>query len=58
MRQGKSGSFRVSPRWEYKRRLMSPGGTTAYGYSALESGNVRASCIDAIEEAYKRAKEL
>ena len=41
-----------------KDGVMSPGGTTAYGYSALESGNVRASCIDAIEEAYKRAKEL
>ena len=41
-----------------KDGVMSPGGTTAAGYAALEDGNVRASCIDAIEEAYKRAKEL
>ena len=41
-----------------KDGVMSPGGTTAAGYGALEDGNVRASCIDAIEKAYKRAKEL
>ena len=41
-----------------KDGVMSPGGTTAAGYAALEDGNVRASCINAIEEAYKRAKEL
>lgn len=41
-----------------KDKVMSPGGTTAVGYSALETGNVRASFIDAIEQAYKRAKEL
>jgi len=41
-----------------KDAVMSPGGTTAAGYAALEDGNVRAACIDAIEEAYKRAKEL
>jgi len=41
-----------------KDNVMSPGGTTAAGYSALEKGNVRASCIDAIEEAYKRAQVL
>jgi len=41
-----------------KDGVMSPGGTTAAGYAALEEGNVRASCIDAIEEAYKKAKEL
>lgn len=41
-----------------KDGVMSPGGTTAAGYGALEEGNVRAACIDAIEEAYKRAKEL
>jgi len=41
-----------------KDGVMSPGGTTAAGYAALEEGNVRASCMDAIEEAYKRAKEL
>ena len=41
-----------------KDGVMSPGGTTAAGYAALEDGNVRASCMNAIEEAYKRAKEL
>ena len=41
-----------------KDGVMSPGGTTAAGYGALEEGNVRASCMDAIEEAYKKAKEL
>ena len=41
-----------------KDSVMSAGGTTAYGYGALEDGNVRASCINAIEKAYNRAKEL
>ncbi len=41
-----------------KDGVMSPGGTTAAGYAALEEGNVRAACMDAIEKAYKRAKEL
>ena len=41
-----------------KDGVMSPGGTTAAGYGALEDGNVRAACINAIESAYKRAKEL
>jgi pyrroline-5-carboxylate reductase len=41
-----------------KDGVMSPGGTTAAGYSALEDGSVRSSCINAIESAYKRALEL
>jgi len=41
-----------------KDGVMSPGGTTAAGYGALEDGNVRASCINAIEKAYEKAKEL
>lgn len=41
-----------------KDNVMSPGGTTAAGYAALEDGNVRAACINAIEKAFKRAKEL
>ena len=41
-----------------KDGVMSPGGTTAAGYGALEDGNVRASCISAVEKAYKRATEL
>ena len=41
-----------------KDGVMSPGGTTAAGYGALEDGNVRAACINAIEKAYKKALEL
>ncbi|MCK9490827.1 MAG: pyrroline-5-carboxylate reductase [Sulfurimonas sp.] len=41
-----------------KDGVMSPGGTTAAGYGALEDGNVRSACMDAIAKAYKRAKEL
>ena len=41
-----------------KDGVMSPGGTTAAGYGALEDGNVRSACMDAIEKAYKRATEL
>ena len=41
-----------------KDGVMSPGGTTAAGYAALEEGNARAAFMNAIEEAYKRAKEL
>ena len=43
---------------QLKDGVMSPGGTTAAGYSALEDGNVRASCMNAIDAAYKRATEL
>jgi pyrroline-5-carboxylate reductase len=41
-----------------KDGVMSPGGTTAAGYSALEEGNVRSACISAVEKAYKKATEL
>lgn len=41
-----------------KDGVMSPGGTTAAGYGALEEGGARAACINAIEKAYKRATEL
>ncbi len=41
-----------------KDGVMSPGGTTAAGYGALEDGNVRASCIAAVEKAYKKATQL
>jgi len=41
-----------------KDGVMSPGGTTAAGYGALEEGNVRSACMSAIEKAYKRALEL
>ncbi len=41
-----------------KDNVMSPGGTTAAGYGALEDGNVRAAFIDAISKADAKAKEL
>ncbi len=41
-----------------KDGVMSPGGTTAAGYAALEEAGVRNGCMQAIEAAYKRAKEL
>jgi pyrroline-5-carboxylate reductase len=41
-----------------KDGVMSPGGTTAAGYGALEDGNVRSACMSAIEKAYKKATEL
>lgn len=41
-----------------KDNVMSPAGTTASGYAALEKGKVRSSCINAIEQAYEKAKEL
>ena len=41
-----------------KDGVMSPGGTTAAGYAALEDGNVRSACINAVESAYKKAQEL
>lgn len=42
----------------FKDAVMSPGGTTAAGYSALEENGVRIGCIKAVEAAYKRATEL
>lgn len=36
-----------------KDGVMSPGGTTAAGYAALEKGGVRNSCIDAVEKAFE-----
>jgi len=41
-----------------KDGVMSPGGTTAAGYAALEDGNVRSACMAAVEAAYKKAQEL
>lgn len=41
-----------------KDGVMSPGGTTAAGYGALEEGNVRNSCIQAIDKAYEKATQL
>ena len=41
-----------------KDGVMSPGGTTAAGYAALEHGGVRSAMMKAIEDAYAKAKEL
>jgi len=41
-----------------KDTVMSPGGTTAAGYSALEESSVRDGFIKAITKAYEKAKEL
>ncbi|MBT6107074.1 MAG: pyrroline-5-carboxylate reductase [Campylobacteraceae bacterium] len=41
-----------------KDGVMSPGGTTAAGYAALEKANVRHGMIEAIKDAYEKAKEL
>jgi len=39
-----------------KDEVMSPGGTTAAGYAALEEGAVRNSFIKAVSKAYERTK--
>jgi len=41
-----------------KDAVMSPGGTTAAGYAALEKNGVRNGCIMAVGAACKRATEL
>jgi pyrroline-5-carboxylate reductase len=41
-----------------KDGVMSPGGTTAAGYAALEQANVRAGCMNAVEKAYQKAVAL
>jgi len=41
-----------------KDNVMSPGGTTAAGYGALEKGNVRDGCMEAIRAAHERAKGM
>lgn len=41
-----------------KDAVMSPGGTTAAGYGALENGKVREGCMEAIRAAHERAKGM
>ncbi|MDD4855346.1 MAG: pyrroline-5-carboxylate reductase [Sulfuricurvum sp.] len=41
-----------------KDNVMSPGGTTAAGYGALEKSGVRQGCMQAIQAAYARAQEM
>ncbi len=41
-----------------KDNVMSPGGTTAAGYGALENAGVREGCMEAIRRAHLKAKEM
>ncbi len=41
-----------------KDSVMSPGGTTAAGYAALERNGIRHGMIEAVSDAYAKAKEL
>lgn len=41
-----------------KDNVMSPGGTTAAGYGALEACGVREGCMQAVQAAHARAKEM
>ena len=41
-----------------KDGVMSPGGTTAAGYGALEENGVRHGCMQAVEKAYEKALTL
>jgi pyrroline-5-carboxylate reductase len=43
---------------ELKDMVASPGGTTIAGVAALESGSFRSAAIQAVQAAWKRAKEL
>ena len=43
---------------QLKDAVMSPGGTTAAGYAALERNGVRNGCIEAVGAAYAKATEL
>jgi len=43
---------------DIKDGVMSPGGTTAAGYAAMERGSVRNAMMEAIADAYTKAKEL
>ncbi len=41
-----------------KDAVMSPGGTTAAGYGAMEKGRVREGCMEAIRAAHERAQGM
>ncbi|CAA6801543.1 MAG: Pyrroline-5-carboxylate reductase (EC [uncultured Sulfurovum sp.] len=43
---------------DIKDGVMSPGGTTAAGYAAMERNGVRNAMMEAIADAYSKAKEL
>ena len=60
--EGLFGGFGELIRHEHpaliKDGVMSPGGTTAAGYAALEEAGVRRGCIAAVVAAHRRTKEL
>lgn len=41
-----------------KDSVMSPGGTTAAGYGALEKSSVREGCMEAVRSAHEKARQL
>jgi len=43
---------------ELRRRVTSPGGTTAAALKVFEEENIKGAIKKAIEAAYKRSKEL
>lgn len=43
---------------QLRRAVTSPKGTTEHGIAVLEKGNIRQLFLEAIEAAYRRAKEL
>ena len=56
--EGFSALLNQIPPSSIKDSVMSPGGTTAAGYCAMEENNVRNGMIKGIEAAYKKAVEL
>jgi pyrroline-5-carboxylate reductase len=47
-----------TPPGELRKRVTSPGGTTAAGLQKLYEGNIEAIIASAVSAAYERAKEL
>lgn len=43
---------------QLKDNVMSPGGTTAAGYGALEKSGVRSGCMEAVRLAHEKAKGM
>lgn len=56
--EGFGALIQTTPPALLKDSVMSPGGTTAAGYGALEKFGVRNGCMEAIHLAYERAKSF